>query len=82
MSSAAASAPVGSIGAGARARLAGFARTLRESGFQVGLAETRDALAVLVSPAASRRSSLKPALRALFAATRAEWERFDELFDA
>jgi uncharacterized protein len=82
MSSAAASAPVGSIGAGARARLAGFARTLRESGFKVGLAETRDALAVLVSPAASRRSSLKPALRALFAATRAEWERFDEIFDA
>jgi uncharacterized protein with von Willebrand factor type A (vWA) domain len=81
MSSAAASTP-GSIGAGARRRLAGFARTLRESGFKVGLAETRDALAVLASPAAGRRSSLKPALRALFAATLSEWERFDAIFDA
>ena len=30
---------------GARRRLAGFARTLRDNGFHVGLAETRDALA-------------------------------------
>ncbi len=35
---------------GARRRLAGFARTLRDNGFQVGLAETSDALAVLASP--------------------------------
>jgi uncharacterized protein len=76
------SASVGSIGAGARARLAGFAATLRENDFKVGLAETRDALAVLISPAADRRSSLKPALRALFAATRSDWERFDAIFDA
>jgi uncharacterized protein len=76
------SASVGSIGAGARRRLAGFAATLRENGFKVGLAETRDALSILVSPAAVRRSSLKPALRALFAATRSDWERFDEIFDA
>jgi uncharacterized protein with von Willebrand factor type A (vWA) domain len=76
------SASVGSIGAGARRRLAGFAVTLRENGFKVGLAETRDALSVLVSPAAIRRSSLKPALRALFVATRSDWERFDEIFDA
>src|SRR5262245_28028646 len=73
---------VESIGAGARRRLAGFARTLRDNGFKVGLAETRDALAILQSPAAARRSSLKPALRALFAATRSDWERFDEVFDA
>ena len=76
------SASVGSIGAGARTRLAGFAATLRETGFKVGLAETRDALSILVSPAAIRRSSLKPALRALFAATRSDWERFDAIFDA
>src|SRR5499426_3427091 len=75
-------ASVGSIGAGARRRLAGFAAMLRENGFKVGLAETRDALSILVSPAAVRRSSLKPALRALFAATRSDWERFDEIFDA
>jgi uncharacterized protein len=73
---------VENIGAGARRRLAGFARTLRDNGFKVGLAETRDALAILQSPAGARRSSLKPALRALFAATRSDWERFDEVFDA
>ncbi len=67
---------------GARRRLAGFARTLRDNGFRVGLAETRDALRVLTSPAALRPISLKPALRALFCATHSDWERFDEIFDA
>src|SRR6202166_2110930 len=70
------------IGAPARRRLAGFARTLRDNGFRVGLAETRDALAVLASPAALRPTSLKPALRSLFCATHSDWERFDEIFDA
>jgi uncharacterized protein len=63
-------------------RLAGFARTLRDNGFRVGLAETSDALAILASPAAARPASLKPALRALFCATHSDWERFDEIFDA
>jgi uncharacterized protein with von Willebrand factor type A (vWA) domain len=67
---------------GTRRRLAGFARTLRDNGFRVGLAETRDALAVLASPAALRPTSLKPALRSLFCATHSDWERFDEIFDA
>src|SRR6202035_5584588 len=67
---------------GTRRRLAGFARTLRDNGFRVGLAETRDALQVLASPAALRPRSLKPALRALFCATHSDWERFDEIFDA
>jgi uncharacterized protein len=70
------------IGEPARRRLAGFARTLRDNGFRVGLAESRDALEVLASPAAIRASSLKPALRALFCATHSDWERFDEIFDA
>jgi len=70
------------IGEPARRRLAGFARTLRDNGFRIGLAETRDALQVLVSPAALRPASLKPALRALFCATHSDWERFDEIFDA
>jgi uncharacterized protein with von Willebrand factor type A (vWA) domain len=67
---------------GTRRRLAGFARTLRDNGFQVGLAETRDALAVLTSPAALQPTSLKPAFRALFCATHSDWERFDAIFDA
>ncbi len=66
----------------ARHRLAGFARTLRDNGFRVGLAETRDALRVLASPAALRPTSLKPALRSLFCATHSDWERFDEIFEA
>ena len=67
---------------GARRRLAGFARTLRDNGFHIGLAETRDALGILTSPAALKATSLKPALRALFCATQSDWQRFDELFDA
>src|SRR6516165_6616286 len=66
----------------ARRRLAGFARALRDNGYRVGLAETRDALQVLTSAAAVRPTSLKPAFRALFCATHSDWERFDEIFDA
>jgi uncharacterized protein len=82
MAAAALHDPDDTIGAGTRRRLAGFARTLRDNGFKVGLAESRDAVAVLASPAAARPTSLKPALRALFCATRSDWERFDEIFDA
>ena len=67
---------------GARRRLAGFARTLRDNGFHVGLAETRDALSVLTSPAAANPAALRPALRALFCATHSDWERFDDIFEA
>jgi uncharacterized protein len=70
------------LGVGARQRLAGFARTLRDNGFKVGIAETRDALAVLVSPAAMRPTLLQSAFRALFCATRSDWERFDKIFEA
>jgi uncharacterized protein with von Willebrand factor type A (vWA) domain len=70
------------LGGPARRRLAGFARTLRDNGFRVGLAETGDALAVLASHAGWEPTLLKPALRALFCATHSDWERFDEIFDA
>jgi uncharacterized protein len=70
------------IGAPMRRRLAGFARTLRDNGFRIGIGETRDALAVLASPAALRATAFKPALRALFCATHSDWEKFDEIFDA
>ncbi len=70
------------VGSRVRRRLAGFARTLRDNGFKIGLAETRDALAILASPAAARPSSLKPALRSLVCATHTDWERFDDIFDA
>ena len=70
------------LGPPTRRRLAGFARTLRDNGFKVGLAETGDALAVLSAPIAAKPAQLKPALRALFCATHSDWERFDEIFDA
>ena len=65
----------------ARRRLAGFAHTLRDNGFKVGLAETGDALAILAGPLAARSSTLKPAFRALFCATHSDWDRFDDIFD-
>jgi uncharacterized protein with von Willebrand factor type A (vWA) domain len=65
-----------------RQKLAGFARTLRHNGYKVGLAETRDALAILAGPPGARAAAFKPALRALFCATHSDWERFDEIFDA
>jgi uncharacterized protein with von Willebrand factor type A (vWA) domain len=70
------------LGPATRRRLAGFARTLRDNGFKVGLAESGDALAILTAPIAAKPASLKPALRALFCATHSDWERFDEIFDA
>lgn len=82
MSVAAISTSSDTISAPTRRRLAGFARTLRENGFKVGLAETRDALEILAAPLAARPSTLKPALRSLFCATHSDWERFDEIFDA
>ncbi|HKD30420.1 MAG TPA: VWA domain-containing protein [Xanthobacteraceae bacterium] len=82
MTKAAPSEPHEGVGVAALRRLAGFSRTLRDNGFRVGLAETRDALSILASPAAARPSALRPTLRALFCATRSDWERFDEIFDA
>jgi uncharacterized protein with von Willebrand factor type A (vWA) domain len=65
-----------------RRRLAGFAHTLRDNGFKVGLAETCDALAILTHRVAARPAMLKAALRSLFCANHSDWERFDDLFDA
>src|SRR5215469_10539124 len=59
----------------ARRRLADFARTLRDNGFKVGLAESGDALEILTTPLALRPSTLKPALRSLFCATHSDWQR-------
>ena len=70
------------IGDALRQRLAGFVRTLRDNGFAVGLAETRDALKLLASPMAARAELLRQALKALFCATLGDWEKFDDIFDA
>src|SRR5262249_1765760 len=74
--------PAETIGANVRRRLADFVRTLRDSRFAVGLAQTPHPPAILASPAAMRPTLLQPALRALFCAARSDWERFDEIFAA
>ncbi|MGB0694445.1 MAG: vWA domain-containing protein [Rhodospirillaceae bacterium] len=70
------------VGAAIRHRLTGFMRSLRDSGFQVGMGESTDALALLQTPLAQRPQHLKQAFRALFCGRLADWTRFDELFDA
>lgn len=63
-------------------RLSAFLRTLRDNGFAVGLAEGRDAAAVLASDHARQPGLLRSAFKHLFAARKSEWDRFDGLFDA
>lgn len=68
--------------AGIPRRLAGFLRTLRDNGFGLGLAESRDALRLLAAPGFRRATTVKPALRALCCGNRTDWRAFDDLFDA
>ena len=70
------------IGPAIRVRLAGFVRTLRDNGFQVGLAESSDALRILSAGAFARPPLAKAALRSLFCGRRSDWDAFDALFDA
>jgi uncharacterized protein len=64
------------------AQIVAFSGLLRDNGFRVGLAESRDALAALASPLGRRPARLRAALRALLCATHEDWRRFDALFDA
>jgi uncharacterized protein len=63
-------------------RLSAFMHTLRDNAFAVGLKEGEDAAAVLASPLAARRDSLRSALKALVCARRSDWLKFDAVFDA
>jgi uncharacterized protein with von Willebrand factor type A (vWA) domain len=65
-----------------RRRLAGFVLTLRDAGFVIGQAEAQDAARLMTSALADRPGSLRAAMRALFASRRADFSRFEELFDA
>lgn len=75
-------APENPVGAGAMTKLNGFAQILRDNGFILGLAETRDALTILASGDAARPSGLRSALKSLFCSRQSDWQKFDELFDA
>jgi uncharacterized protein with von Willebrand factor type A (vWA) domain len=64
------------------AKLAAFLRTLRDSGFAVGLAEGRDAAALMASGYAAPPGLLRSAFKHLFSARKSDWEKFDGIFDA
>jgi uncharacterized protein len=63
-------------------KLAAFLRTLREAGFAVGLPEGQDAAALVASGYAARPGLLRSAFKHLFSARKADWEKFDGIFDA
>jgi uncharacterized protein len=64
------------------AKLAAFLRTLRDSGFAVGLQEGQDAASLMVAGYAERPGLLRSALKHLFSARKTDWDKFDGLFDA
>jgi uncharacterized protein len=70
------------LGAMMREKLSGFVSTLRDNGFVIGLAETRDALGVMSGASAARPSRFRSALRALFCSRHSDWQKFNEIFDA
>jgi uncharacterized protein with von Willebrand factor type A (vWA) domain len=63
-------------------KLAAFLRTLRDNGFAVGLAEGRDAAALMAQGFAARPPLLRSAFKHLFSARRSDWDKFDGIFDA
>lgn len=63
-------------------KLSAFLKTLRDNGYAVGLAEGRDAAALMFSGYAARPNLLRSAFKHLFSARRSDWEKFDGIFDA
>src|SRR5215475_6712712 len=58
-------------------KLAAFLRTLRDNGFAVGLAEGRDAAALMAGGYAAKPGLLRSALKHLFSARKSDWDQFD-----
>src|SRR6202045_2875850 len=63
-------------------KLAAFLRTLRDNGFAVGLHEGRDAASLMAAGYIERPGLLRSAFKHLFSARKADWEKFDGIFDA
>ena len=63
-------------------KLATFLKTLRDSGFAVGLQEGQDAASLMAAGYAERPGLLRSAFKHLFSARKSDWDRFDGLFDA
>jgi uncharacterized protein with von Willebrand factor type A (vWA) domain len=64
------------------AKLAAFLKTLRDSGFAVGLHEGRDAAALMAAGYVEKPGLLRSAFKHLFSARKSDWEKFDGIFDA
>ncbi|HMR30604.1 MAG TPA: VWA domain-containing protein [Geminicoccaceae bacterium] len=64
------------------ARLAGFLRTLRDNGFAAGLREGQDAAVLIAQGYAATPALLRSALKHLLSSRKADWQRFDGIFDA
>src|SRR5262245_49463697 len=62
--------------------LAAFLGTLRDNAFPVGLAEGQDAAALMAAGFAKTPALLRSAFKHLFSARKADWEKFDGIFDA
>jgi uncharacterized protein with von Willebrand factor type A (vWA) domain len=63
-------------------KLAAFLRTLRDASFAVGLREGQDAAALLAEGYGEKPGLLRAAFKHLFSARKADWEKFDGIFDA
>jgi uncharacterized protein with von Willebrand factor type A (vWA) domain len=63
-------------------KLAAFLKTLRDSGFAVGLQEGQDAASLMTAGFAEKPGLLRSALKHLFSARKSDWDRFDGIFDA
>src|SRR5258705_9980430 len=64
------------------AKLASFLKTLRDSGFAVGLQEGQDAASLMTAGYAEKPGLLRSAFKHLFSARKSDWDRFDGIFDA
>src|ERR1700737_3316237 len=64
------------------AKLAAFLKTLRDSGFAVGLHEGRDAASLMAAGYVENPGLLRSAFKHLFSAKKSDWDKFDGLFDA
>jgi uncharacterized protein with von Willebrand factor type A (vWA) domain len=63
-------------------KLAAFLRTLRDAAFAVGMREGQDAAALLAAGYGDSPGLLRSAFKHLFSARKADWEKFDGIFDA
>ena len=64
------------------AKLSAFLRTLREASFTIGLQEAQDAARLLAAGYGKSAGLLRSAFKSLLSARKADWEKFDGIFDA